>query len=234
MTEKELVLKAIKDGEYEVEIEEPNNVRYCERYDGTPFYIMVGDDIKFGVWAGACSVTVRDHRFTCDLNYGDWSGDDDLLDQELIDALEAIDGVLCGEHLETDAQWEVYAAANGITEKIPYFWCEDDERFKDVERLDWYDEYITFHYAAEGEEEWHELEACVNCQDVYDVYKALKENSPTELESGSDIILGGDEIKAASEDLFMALLEAVGDELPDTEGVRLRLNASKAFFDSVL
>jgi len=233
MTEKELVLKAIKDGEYEVEIEEPNNVRYCERYDGTPFYIMVGDDIKFGVWAGSCTVHVREHSFVCDLDYGEWSGDD-LLDDDIIEALEDADRVIYGEHMGTDAQWEVYAAANNITEDIPYFWCEDDDRYKDVDGLDWYEEDIEFQYSEAGSEEWRDCDTEVNCQDIYELYKAVKESHAEQLNSGEDIILDSEEIKNGSEDLFQTLLDALDGEVSDTDSVQIQITVSSDFFDSVL
>ena len=229
MTEKELVLKAIEDGEYEVEIEEPNNVCYHERYDGSPFYVMVGDDIKFGVWAGSCTVHVGDHVFTCDLDYGEWSGDELLEDEDIIKALENADGVIWGEHLGTDEQWEVYSAANGITEDVPYFWCEDDECPKDVDSLDWYEEDIDFQYAAQGSEDWQDAEAEVNCADIHALYLDLKERRGAELESGSDIILSEGEIRAASSDLYDALAQETECDEP-----RIRLKVSKDFFDEVL
>ena len=233
MTEKELVLKAIEDGEYEVEIVEPNNVRYHERYDGTPFYVTVGDDIKFGVCAGSCTVYVREHSFTCELDYGEWSGDD-LLDDDIIEALEDADGVIWGEHLELDAQWEVYSAANNITEDIPYFWCEDDECYKDVDELDRYYSDVTFEYAPAGSDDWEEAETEVDSDKVYELYKALKAGREAELESGRDIVLTGEEIRDLSERLHEDLMDEVENCLDDPEGARIRLTVSKSFFDEAL
>jgi len=233
MTEKELVLKAIKDGEYEVEIEGPNNVRYCKRYDGTPFYIMEGDDIKFSVWAGSCTVYVEDYSFVCDLDYGEWSGDE-LLDDDIIAALENAEGVIYGGHMGTDEQWEVFAAANNITEDIPYFWCEDRDRFKDVDEFIWFEEEIGFQYEVPGSDEWIDSDTEVNCQDIYDLYKAVKESHTDQLNSGEDIILDSEEIRDGSEDLLQTLLKAIDNNGVDTDGVRIRIRVSGKFFDSVL
>lgn len=234
MTEKELVLKAIKDGEYEVEIEEPNNVCYHERYDGTPFYVMIGDDVKFGVWAGSCTVHVGEHSFTCDLDYGEWSGDDLLDDDDIVNALENADGVIWGEHLGTDGQWEVYSAANNITEDIPYFWCEDDECYKDVDSLDGYDEDIDFQYAEPGSDDWQDADVEANCGDIHALYLDLKERRSAELESGADIILSGDEIKAASESLYETIMDQARYETSEEGEPRVRLKVSRDFFDRVL
>ena len=233
MTEKELVLKAIEDGEYEVEIVEPNNVCYHERYDGSPFYVMIGDDIKFGVCAGSCTVHVREHSFTCELDYGEWSGDE-LLDGDIIDALEDADGVIYGEHLGTDAQWEVYAAANHITEDIPYFWCEDDDCFKDVDDLDRYCEDVTFECAPEGTDDWHEAETELECEDIFELYKGIRERRGEELESGRNIVLSGSEIEELSENLHEALMDAAEEEIIEAESYDVRLTVSKSFFDEVL
>ena len=72
--------------------------------DGSLFYVLRGDDIKFGVWAGSCRGTIEGIAFEFDLNYGDWSsGDTELLeDSEVIDAIEYIDGVISGEHHSND------------------------------------------------------------------------------------------------------------------------------------
>lgn len=233
MTEKELVLKAIEDGEYEVEIEEPNNVRYHERYDGSPFYVMIGDDIKFGVWAGSCTVRVREHSFTCDLDYGEWSGDE-LLDEVIIDALEDADGVIYGEHLGTDGQWEVYAAANHITEDIPYFWCDDDECYKDVDELDRYETDLTFEFAPEGTDDWQEIETEVGCDLLYEVYKSLKETHASELELGRNIVLTGEVLRDISEDLYDILKDEAEEDMSAEDEADIRLTVSKAFFDEVL
>ena len=37
---KNQILKAIQEGEFDVSIEEPNNITQCTKYDGTVFYKM--------------------------------------------------------------------------------------------------------------------------------------------------------------------------------------------------
>lgn len=127
-TRKAAVLEAIRKGEYEVQIEEPNNIMHRRHPDGTDFYVLRGDDIKFGVSAGSCSVTVEDITFTCELDWGEWSGDDEELleDGEVMDAIGRIDGVICGEHHTDDEYISIFEAANGFPVEEYYGCWEDD------------------------------------------------------------------------------------------------------------
>lgn len=139
-TRKAAVLEAIRKGEYEVQIEEPNNIMRRTHPDGTDFYYLRGDDIKFGVSAGSCTVTVEGIEFTCELDWGEWSGDDDefLADEEVMDAIEGIDGVICGEHHSDDEYIAIYEAANNCTVEEYYGCWEDDIPMDadDMESLD--------------------------------------------------------------------------------------------------
>ena len=124
---KDAILNAIRRGDYEIEIEEPNNIICRMHPDGSLFYVLRGDDIKFGVWAGSCRVTIEGIAFDCDLNYGDWSSDDaELLeDSEVLDAIESIDGVICGEHHSDDELISIYEAANKCKVE-EYYGCWED------------------------------------------------------------------------------------------------------------
>ena len=86
---KQELLNALKESNYKVEITEPNNVELCQRYDGSQFLLIHGDTVKFGVWCGDCSVIILGHKFTCDLDFGEWSAEQDddewLLEEEDFD-----------------------------------------------------------------------------------------------------------------------------------------------------
>lgn len=67
----------------------------------------------------------------------------DLLEnQELINALEAIPDILKGVMLTPDKQMEVYFRANPDAEDLDYYWCEDENKPKDIEDLGW-DDVVT-------------------------------------------------------------------------------------------
>lgn len=242
MTEKEIVLKALKEGQYEVEITEPNNVSCCTRYDGSYYYVMRGDSERFGVSSGMCTVYVGEHTFECELDWGEWSGDELLEDEEIVDALESADGVISGSNQGLDGQWAVYAAANNITEDCPYYYCEDEDRPKDVDDLDGYYEDINVKYAlalSHGAcSEWNELEVEMNCADIYDIYKSLDDEQKALLAEGEEIELSMDEIKNISEDMYSEIEEAVNDDASDSgydeDGLEFVVVVSKEYFDSVL
>ena len=128
----------------------------------------------------------------------------------------------------------MYSAANNITEDIPYFWCEDDECYKDVDELDRYYSDVTFEYAPAGSDDWQEADTEVDSDKVYELYKALKAGREAELESGRDIVLTGEEIRDLSERLHEDLMDEVENCLDDPEGARIRLTVSKSFFDEAL
>ena len=128
---KEDLIKALRSSDYEVEIQEPNNVILREKDDGSCFLVMRGDDAKFGVMCGCCIVSILGHSFTCDFNYGEWSAEDDedcwlLEEEDFINALESADGVISGEQTDLDSQAMVYCRANNLPNDLPAYWEDDD------------------------------------------------------------------------------------------------------------
>lgn len=132
----ELLKTAIEKGEYKISFEEPNNIELEENSKGERFYVIYGDDVKFGVSGGYCYVEIAGYSFSCDLGTGEWEwdedddyeDDDDYIDEdEVIELLESIPGVLYGEMLEPDQQMKVYYKANPNAEKLDYYWYEDDD-----------------------------------------------------------------------------------------------------------
>ena len=106
---KSYILNAIQEGNYQVKIEEPNNVICCKKYDGTVFYKLREDDVKFGCHPGYCYVEFDEYQFTCDLETGEWTLDDEIVDdEEIIAAIKSIDGVIYGEHYDGFSYLEIY------------------------------------------------------------------------------------------------------------------------------
>ena len=66
------IITAIKQGDYKLTFEEPNNIKICTARDGSEYYRIIEDDVKFGVYGGSSVVTVLDNVFYCDLGTGDW------------------------------------------------------------------------------------------------------------------------------------------------------------------
>ena len=127
---KKSLIDALKNSNYEVYIEEPNNVELCTGKDGSKYLLIRGDDAKFGVYYGNCTVTILGHAFTCELEWGEWSADDEedswlVDDGEFIDELESAEGVISGSQTDPDEQGFVYCRANGISEDLPAYMYDD-------------------------------------------------------------------------------------------------------------
>lgn len=142
---KKSLIEALKSSNYEVYIEEPNNVDLCTDKKGCDYLLIRGDDAKFGVWYGECTVTILGHDFTCDLAWGEWSAGDDedswlLEDDEFIRKLESAEGVISGCQTSIDEQAMVYCRANGISEDFPAYMYDDlpidDEEEDEEEEMD--------------------------------------------------------------------------------------------------
>ena len=69
---------------------------------------------------------------------------------------------------------------------------------------------------------------------LYEVYKFLKETHASELESGRNIILTGEELRDISEDLYDTLKDEAEEDMSAEDEADIRLTVSKAFFDEVL
>ena len=129
---KKSLIDALKSSNYEVYIEEPNNVDLCTDKEGSKYLLIRGDDAKFGVSYGECTVTILGHAFTCDLEWGEWSADEEedswlLDDYKFIKVLESADGVISGCQTDPDEQGMVYCRANGISENLPAYMYDSDD-----------------------------------------------------------------------------------------------------------
>lgn len=177
---KQELLNALKESNYKVEITEPNNVELCQKYDGSQFLLIHGDTVKFGVWCGDCSVIILGHKFTCDLDFGEWSAEQDddewlLEEEDFVDALESADGVIFGEQGDVDAQRMVYCRANNMSEDIDAYWVEEDDIPKNINDMDWCDPEpgtVTI-TTKDGEKEV--VECDLDCESIYKLYCVLKE-----------------------------------------------------------
>lgn len=174
------LIDALEKHDYTVRIEEPNNVSIRESYDGLKYLYIRGDDVKFGVSFGSCTVSIQGHSFTCDLDFGEWSAEDDedswlIEEEDFIDALEGADGVICGIMGEPDEQAEVFCRANNIKEdSLPVYWCEDDDIPKDIDNLDMYDPAVVVVSVSMPDGQDQDVECELSCSSIYELYCNLK------------------------------------------------------------
>lgn len=150
---KEAILEAITRKDYEISIDEPNNLSVRKHADGTEYIVVYDmDSAKSSTYFGECTLYVAEHSFTCNLEYGEWGSDvDELLeDDEVMDAIMGIDGMLYGEMTDMDSQVEVYNAANG-TNIEEYYWCEDDECPMDPDYMNSLDDFNWRSFEYDGE-----------------------------------------------------------------------------------
>ena len=213
---KSQILKAIENGDYEITIEEPNNITQCTKYDGTVFYKMEGDDAKFGCHPGYCFVDILDYTFKCDLETGDWTGHSELIeDEEIINAIEDIDGVIYGEHYDTDSYMSIYYAANPDAPEGNVYGDWSDDMPTEVDDLGWNDVYIDIEYKKSDstDAEANELECTINDQKLYDLYVELKGHK----DYVKGVILTHNDIKEFDEELFNVIMEQIIDDLEEGE-----------------
>ena len=237
-TLKKDLIKALKGNDFEVEIEEPNNVEIRQKYDGSEYLYLRGDSEKFGVYFGSCTVTVLGHSFTCDLDFGEWSAEESedewlLDDKEFIDALESADGVLSGIMGEPDEQAIVYCRANKIEDTLPVYWCEWDDVPKNIDELDFYDPVPVKVSVDMPLGDTQDIECDLPCDGIYQLYCSLKENdmlfhTPTVPSSF---------IKDEVPDLYQTILDELKDKIvisEEVEGTGFSLKNTKEFFESIL
>lgn len=152
LEEKQAILKAISDKDYDITIDEPNNLSVRTRSDGSEYIVVYSmDDARSSTYFGSCTIDVAGHEFTCELEWGEWSCDiEELLDdEEILDAIKDIDGMLYGEMTDMDSQIEVYNAAHG-TNIQEYFWCEDDDCPMDPDDMSTLDDFNWGTYEYDG------------------------------------------------------------------------------------
>lgn len=211
---KSQILQAIENGDYEVSIEEPNNITQCTKYDGTVFYKMQGDDVKFGCHPGYCHVDILDYTFKCDLETGDWEGDEELIeDEDIINAIENIDDVISGEHYDTDSYMTIYYAANPDAPEGDVYGDWSDDMPTEIDDLGWNDVYIDIEYRTSDsyDAETHELECTICDQKLYDLYVYLHDRE--DFEEG--ILLSHTDIKEFDEELFNDIREQIIDDIDE-------------------
>lgn len=139
------IVKAVKEGNYSVSYEAPNNIGSCTAPDGRTFYKVYSmDDARSSTCFGSCSVDVEGCSFLCNLENGEVESEffDNIEDEyeledgshvekeelvgEIVDAFENTDDIVVGEYTDVDAQMSFYALVNDIDDP-EYYWCEDDD-----------------------------------------------------------------------------------------------------------
>lgn len=235
---KKELLKALKQSNYTVEIVEPDNVELCQKYDGVHFLLVHGDTCRYSPWCGECSVTILDHKFTCEFNYGEWStkqGEDEWLleDEEFINALESSEGVISGERTEMDDQRMVYCRANNMSEDIDIYWVEEDDIPKNINNLDWYDpETGAITLTLKGGEKKN-VECNLYCNSIYQLYCSLKDAGKLYKSKTITSKYIETELPELHQEILDELLSN-GDLSDESDLVRYSFINRKAFFESIL
>ena len=228
--ENKKLIEAIESGNYKVSLEEPNNINKCKKYDGTEFYCLTGDSEKFGVSAGYCTVKVLGKTFECDLSNGDWQDEDENeVDDKVIEALEAADGIIFGEMLETDDEWEVYCKATGTDSNLPYYNWFDEDCPRDIDNLGFSDFTIPCTYgivmAHGASSEPVEFDCTISDKDLYKIYRYLDENGYDFSDSEEEAELSDENIRSRFPDIYESIMNQVQDnasEEQDYDGDFLR------------
>ncbi len=234
---KNALIEALQNTNFDVCIEEPNNVSLREKYDGSLFLFVRGDDIKFGVYCGNCEVRILGHTFICEFDYGEWSAgreeDEWLIEEEdFIEALESAEGVICGEQTDLDSQAWVYCRANNLPNDIPAYWEEDDIP-KSIGLMDWYDPVPGTVSILLNNGERTDVECDLVCESIYHLYCALKEKDL--LYKTPDI--SSSFIKEEVPDLYQEILDDLQSNSILEEEANLfsfSFSNTKEFFESIL
>ena len=142
----EAIIKAIKDGKYEISYDEPNMFEECRHPDGSVFYRSHSDSCRFGTDNGCCIVEVLSTKFVYSWLDCYWTVDDEELENEnIIEALESLDGVLVTDgYVDDDFLLKAYALANGMDPNGNYEyyfpdcgdWPVDYDSMRKIEDLD--------------------------------------------------------------------------------------------------
>ena len=236
-TLKKTLIEALKNSNFQVEIDGPNNVSLCDKYDGSQYLLVRGDTERFGVDCGSCTVTILDHTFVCEFMYGEWSANDEdgeqlLEDEEFVDALESAEGVISGEQSDLDGQAMVYCLVNDIQDDLPVYWCKETDIPKDIDRLDWYDPVSCDVLVTLSNGETENVKCDLPCEGIYDLYCRLKENdmlfkAPT---------VSSEFIKEEVPDLYENIIDEIqfDSRIDDTDITGFSLENTERFFDYIL
>ena len=114
------ILDAIEKKEYKISYDEPGSVSFCEFKNGSKFFYVSGDDCKYGMDCGSCTIEVAGHEYTCNLGNGDWDGSDDLIEEyEVEDAISDIPEMWTSAFDDDESIVSFYCFCNGIKESYP-------------------------------------------------------------------------------------------------------------------
>lgn len=233
-----VLINALEKHNYEVSIEEPNNVSIREKYDGSKYLYIRGDDAKFGVCFGCCTVQVQGHSFTCDLDYGEWSAENEkdswLIDEdEFIEALENADGVISGIMGEPDEQAKVYFRANNIKEEsLPVYWCEDDDIPKDIINLDLFDPAVVKVFVSMKDGSHRVVNCEIPCSSIYELYCSLKKKRKLYKDATVSSTFIKKELPILQQEIIDELLNH--GVINENQDANYHLDNSEEFFESIL
>ena len=225
MEEKDIILEALENGDYQLRFEPISGVYECTKYDGTKFYSIVDtQDAKGCTDMGNCNILVEgeesSHEFVYDMECGDWSGDEYCDDEEIIEALESLDEFIPYDEYDGDKQWVVYAHANHIPVDSPYYWSDDEDAPKDIECLG-DDEvelpvqyFISLPHGACSQ--FMDMDCNISDADLYDLYKLVVEELPDQDdEEDEPIEVSDSDIEDAYPELYEEIKEQVEEQAED-------------------
>ena len=201
------VIKALNSGTYEVSTARPRGIKLCDNYRGEPFLRLIGKATSPIVSAGTCTVKVLGHTLLCDLNTGLWTCEGEIVDAQLVSALESSKGVTSGSHRGGAALRQLFARLHNLPDDIPFCWSEEDN-WKDSEEFGWDKVQVTVMYRASGTAQWNTGWFLVNDALMLSVYEGLErlEKLP---EGDGEVRVDQDLIKDIASNLYEILWDKI-------------------------
>jgi hypothetical protein len=144
------LISSIREGNYQVDYEEPNNIESCTAPDGRTFYKVADlDGPRSSTNFGACYVEVNGYHFTFDwgCEYYEDRVESDFFDQleesefdddidddydidsiidEIMEEFEKRDDIYIGPYTDVDGQMEVYAMIHDLSDPEYYYYDDED------------------------------------------------------------------------------------------------------------
>ena len=234
MQEKDRILEALEFGNYQMRFEPVNSVDERTKYDGTNFYVFLDlDGPRSSTDMGTCTIEVNSdetcHEFIYDMNTGEWEGDELCNEEEIVEALESLDGFIPYDDYDFDRQWEVYAETYNIPIDASYYWCENNDYPKDIESLGDEEVELPVQYFISLPHgvcsEFMDMECSISDADLYNLYKLVDKELPAQDEEDAEPVdLSGSDIEDVYPELFKEIKEQVegqaqNDGYQDENGV---------------
>lgn len=200
--EKELILEALANGDYEVNYKPTDGIEEREKWDGTKFYVFLDDDVKYGIDGGQCIIDVAGHCFRYDIMCDEWlegetddEDENDLInelieDEEVDEALRDVEGFVDCDDYDGDKQFEIYAETNNIDPGAECYSIEDDDIPRDIDSFNYTEVSVPLRFgisSCHGSGEMTLASCRMNEMEFYQLYKYLTEVKGCDFSTCEDV-----------------------------------------------